>query len=394
MTSTKSRALGPMTWIIHPARHLLDQHHEAWQTLNARCYGAHPLLDARFVGPLYEYFGSEGTWLMERKDHADNVVGLALVEKAGMGFWHLFMPSQANIGPLLLDDGGSPVRACGYLDDFVQSLPGLTLQLGLQKQDPRYSRLAEIEHEPRLERIPDWSTTHVDTDGDFERYWQARPKKVRRGVRRILKRLDAENIRWRLVEVRDRHGMAAGVRDYGELESAGWKGDEHTAISRDNVQGRFYTRVLEDFAQTRNSTIYQLYFNDRLAASLLTVGQNDMLIVLKTTYNEAVARLAPGRLIDYLMLERAFADPRIRRIENYTNASAEDARWCSGSRVLYHVNFYRSQTLRRMAGVRRRIARLSTRRCVSACMAVTQFAVIRTITDWQDYLIMVCSNEL
>lgn len=347
-----------MAWSLHLGRQLVEQYREAWQNLNARCYGAHPLLDAKFIVPLYECFGSDGTILMAREDKAGQVVGLALVEKAGVGAWRLFMPSQANVGPILLDDQDSAARACEYLDELMQSLPGLTWQLGLQKQDPLYSHLAEIEHESRLERVPDWNTTHIDTDGEFARFWRTRDKKVRQSVRRSLSRLEAECINWRLERLFDYGGMASGVRDYGRLEGAGWKGRERTAIRHDNIQGEFYTRVLQNFARTNDARIYQLYFNDRLAASLLTISQNRMLVVLKTTYDESMASLSPGRLIDYLMLERVFANPKIRHIENYTNASSADARWFSGTRLLYYVNFYPSGTLRHIADLRRWMRRL------------------------------------
>lgn len=350
-----------MTWSLHSGDELLEKYQEAWQTLNARCYGAHPLLDTKFIVPLYECFGSDSTMLMVQEERPDNVVGLALVEKASVGVWRLFMPSQANVGPILLDDCGSATRACQHLDELMQSLPGLPWQLGLQKQDPLYSSLAQIDHESRLEYIPDWNTTHIDTDGEFDSFWRARDKNVRQGVKRILKRLEAEGISLRLERLFDYGSMAAGVRNYGILESAGWKGCEGTAIRHDNVQGEFYTRVLQNFAGNNNAIIYQLYFNDRLAASLLTINQNQMLVVLKTTYDESMSDFSPGRLIDYLMLERVFGNPKIHRIENYTNASGADARWCSGTRLLYHVNFYRSGTLRRVADLRKRMRGLSGR---------------------------------
>jgi len=343
-----------VTWSLHPAQSLLAEYREPWQTLNARCYAAHPLLDTKFVVPLYECFGSDNTLLLVREE-AKEIVGLALVERAGIGTWQLFTPSQANIGPLLLDDRVSATRACQYLQELMQLLPGVSLQMGLQKQDPRYSRLAQIEHHPRLERISDWNTTYIDTDGGFEHFWRARDKNVRQGVRRKLRRLESAGIRCRTEALSNYDAMASGARDYGEMESAGWKGREGTAIRHDNVQGEFYTRVLQEFARAGGATIYQLHFNDRPAASLLTISQNHMLVVLKTTYDESMASLSPGRLIDYFMLKQVFAKPGIERIENYTNASAADARWCSGSRALYHINYYRSPIVRRMAEIKRRM---------------------------------------
>lgn len=57
-----------MTWSLHPGHYLLEQYQEAWQNLNERCYGAHPLLDAKFIVPLYECFGSDNAMLMAREE--------------------------------------------------------------------------------------------------------------------------------------------------------------------------------------------------------------------------------------------------------------------------------------------------------------------------------------
>lgn len=350
-----------MTWSVHPADDLLDRYRGAWQTLNTRCYNAHPLLDAKFVAPLYECFGSKDIRLVVREELSDHVVGLALLEKAGMGIWRLFMPSQANIGSILLDDGGSTERARDYLDDLMRSLPGCTLQIGLQKQDPLYSRAPDISHDLRFERIRNWTTSYVEITGSFDNFWRTKEKRVKQSVKQKFRDLTNKGMAWRLTELSDYADIAPGVVEHGRLESAGWKGREGTAIRGDNIQGKFYTDVLQNFARKINATIYQLYFDDALAASLLTISQNRMLIVLKTTYDESMAAFSPGRLIEYLMMERVFLRPEIHRIENYTNATAQDARWCSGTRTLYHVNLYRSHALRRMANIKRRITTFLTR---------------------------------
>ena len=44
--------------------------------------------------------------------------------------------------------------------------------------------------------------------------------------------------------------MHDAVKDYGQLESKGWKSESNTAIHIDNPQGLFYTQMLCNLAET------------------------------------------------------------------------------------------------------------------------------------------------
>src|SRR5204862_5121764 len=131
----------------------------------------------------------------------------------------------------------------------------------------------------------------------------------------------------RLVEIGDAASMAQAVAEHGRLESAGWKGQTGTAIHADNVQGRFYREALERFATTDAARVYQLHLGGRVIASQLAIQQNRMMVLLKTAHDESFAAYSPGRLLDYLMLERLFEQRSVSVVEFYTKASSEDARW-------------------------------------------------------------------
>lgn len=173
-------------------------------------------------------------------------------------------------------------------------------------------------------------------------------------MERILRRLQREGISPQLVERRDVNSVAVAVAVHGELEAAGWKGKNGTAIRRDNAQGSFYTDVMQNFAQADGACAYQLYLGDRAAASQLTITQNGMLVLLKIAHDESLSTYSPGRLLDYLMLERLFSDSSIRKIEFYTNASRDDSRWATGSRKIGHVNYFRSNFLKRLVQMARK----------------------------------------
>jgi hypothetical protein len=117
--------------------------------------------------------------------------------------------------------------------------------------------------------------------------------------------------------------------------------------------------VLENFARQRGGRIYQLWLGQQIAASLLTISQNGMVVVLKIAHDERLRRFAPGRYLDYLAAQSVFSDGDVDVIENYTNASADDARWATDTRTLFHVNCYRSPAMRKLVHAYRRLRLLA-----------------------------------
>jgi hypothetical protein len=73
-----------------------------------------------------------------------------------------------------------------------------------------------------------------------------------------------------------------------------------------------------------------------------------MLITLKTTYDESLAAYAPGRLLDYLFLEREFSEKRFSVVEFYTNASSERQSWGTGTRTISHITVYRARVIKQL----------------------------------------------
>ena len=190
-------------------------------------------------------------------------------------------------------------------------------------------------------------TMRVNLDTTFESYWQARPKGLRKHLRKYLKSVsDLDRpIAFRLWESPSE--VVAGLKRYGDLEVRGWKGASGTAVHADNAQGRFYAEVLEDFARSGHAYVYELYFGDRLAASRLCIASDDMLVILKTTYDETLARFAPGRLLLYELLQSEFQRTRHQVIEFYTNASNATLAWASESRNVSHITLFRDPWIRR-----------------------------------------------
>lgn len=344
-----------MTWSLYPASQALTTYTELWSAVNRQYCDAHPLLDPKFVVPLYRHFGNERVLLGIENMGDGTATGVVLLEPRSKGVWQIFLPSQAQIAPAIFGHRQSADEYCRSLDDLMASLPGFAWLLELLNQDPDYSAAVGDFRIGRAEWRAHATTINIVRQGSFEEYWKSRNRKMTTEIERRFRRLEKDGLPWRLEEQRGHDDMAGAVTLHGELESAGWKGKNGTAIRHDNVQGRFYTEMMQRFARSGGARTYQFYIGDRVAASQLAVVQNGMLVLLKTAHDESLSGYSPGRLIDYLMLQRLFADSEIRKIEYYTNASRDDARWTTGSRTIGHVNYFRSSVLKRLVQVARKL---------------------------------------
>ncbi|MBA4152676.1 MAG: hypothetical protein C0509_08945 [Acinetobacter sp.] len=140
--------------------------------------------------------------------------------------------------------------------------------------------------------------------------------------------------------------MQSVIARFGEMESAGWKGLNGSAVHADNVQGHFYAEVMRRFAERGRATVYELYFNDALVAMQLCIASPGMLVLLKTTYDESQASFSPGRLLLHALLEKEFAEKRVGEIEFYTNADSEQLAWATHERWINHYLLFRNRMVR------------------------------------------------
>lgn len=140
--------------------------------------------------------------------------------------WQLFQPSQAPLGPIMLDhDRVDTTRAVSAL---MKALPGFALQLDLTLLDPAVCKLPE--DGGRGEFLQHCTTMAVVNEGSFEEYFNTRPRKFRSNLRRYAKRLQQDGFNEHLERVTDPEAVADAVDQHGDIESAGWKGCEGTAM--------------------------------------------------------------------------------------------------------------------------------------------------------------------
>lgn len=336
-----------MRWTLHPALPTFDRYREPWDRLNAS-RGGSILLDSAFVGLALRHFARPQARLAVSEHPAG--VSLALVEPSRLGFWQTFQPSQAPLGLLLLDSGPD---ARTQLRALFRSLPGYVLGLAVLRLDPELASLplSAPEHEP-VEYI---TTSRLTLTGTFADYWRTRSHNLVHNLARQRRRLAEQRIDIRLIADRKPEQMAEGIRTYGALESAGWKGRQGSAVSIDNPQGRFYRDLLEHFAGRDEAVIYRLEMNGCPVAAALALERHATLYLLKITYDEQVPRCSPGLLLHEEMLRLLYAERRVKVIEYYGHYSDWHRKWTADTRPMFHLNVYRHRAVR---AIRHLLARL------------------------------------
>jgi CelD/BcsL family acetyltransferase involved in cellulose biosynthesis len=322
-----------MGWELHPAKAAFSGFANEWDRLNREFYAEHPLFDSRFVGPLLECFatGKEQLCLYRR----DGVVAGALIlQPDRFGRWSTFRPSQSQATAIFLGDAR-------LLDSLFKRLPGFAWTIELYAVDPRYSPDFSRLDQVRI-HTPNAYTIGVDAGISFATYWEQRSKNLKANVRRYFNRAEKELSTPVLTIMTTKDDMVVGVRRFGELETAGWKGAAGTAVSIDNRQGHFYSTVLEQFAGSGQAAVYELHIGDQLAASRLVVTSGKLFVILKTTYDEALARFAPGRVLLYRVIQEQLENLTGKTIEFYTNATRDQAEWTTFGCTIENIQVFRN----------------------------------------------------
>lgn len=321
------------SWSVIKLDGTLGAHTAAWDALNQRRFRSNPMLDSRFVDSLLRHFG-DGSERLCVLQSGTEPQAMCLLKPRGVGIWTTFLPAQAQIGPVLISNPHD-VRS------LFGRLAGMVGQIDFLCHDPAFGAVAasdRADHSAQEHAL----TMSIRLDGDFESYWAKRSKQLQKNLRRYERRLDDDGLPARFARITEPGAIDGAVARYAALESKGWKGLEGTAVSRDSVQGRFYEEVLRAFCSSAGATVYELWFGDQLVASRLAIASEQMLVILKTTYDEAFDKYAPGRLLLRRVIEHAFSDHPGGVIEFYTDANPDQLAWSTDQRWIEHVSVYRN----------------------------------------------------
>jgi hypothetical protein len=331
-----------MGWIFEPAIASFDRYRTTWDDINAG-KGNEILLDSIFVGALLRHFGNPDTVLGISTDATHP--GFVLLDRVRPGFINTFSPSQAPVGLIML---GNEDDVLGQMDALLSGLPPYVLGLAVLQQDPVFSAFRDVSLEPRIRRVEYIRTARVGLNGTFESYWASRPKNFVADLARQRRKLRREGRDLELMIDRDPARVEECIREYGQLEFTGWKGQEGTAVSPENAQGLFYREVLERFCEKNEGVIYRLLLDGKTVACELCIERGASLMDLKTAYDEAVEGLSLGSLLEEEMIKSYYKEGRLKRVEFYGRVSDWTRKWTDDIRPLYHYNVYRYSWVARL----------------------------------------------
>ncbi len=342
-----------MTWKIYKEEvldHLVKRLDES-QYSNAN----HPYLESRFVLPLMEIFPHGGEYVAEYQHDGKIVCAFVMSEFSKLSAAS-YVDGVCQISLTYIDNDLSARELECIIQSLFKMLPKFYLTINFELQDPDLTDVAKFQAINNADIRICAHNTSIPAGIKFEQYWSDRPKKLRKELARLLRVLERDEIKlsYKVKDCVD--SIEQGFRDYCELEGSGWKGDKGTALTENNEQGRFYKQVMMGFALSGQSKIHELYFGNSIAASLLTIENNEMIIVMKTTYDEKISKYSPGRLLDYYMLQNVLSENDSKKIENYTNASVSDQKWFPRVREMYDVTVYRSSLLKQAAKFKQKLS--------------------------------------
>ena len=323
-----------------------------WERLSNQYHGNNQLLSADFLSLLLKYFKNEPLYCVKAIS-ADQTICMMVVRQKNRIIWELFKPSQAQVGLMIAAPKFKP-----ELSSLFKSLPGLAVRLDFMSLDP-HEHLSFINSLNQSESERYATNMQVRISGTFESYWNNRSKNLRKNISRYENRLDKENKKLDFRIISTSEDILSAVDRYGIIESKGWKGKIGTALHPSNQQGQFYREFLHKLSLQNNAVVYELYIEDKLVASRLCCIKRNMLIILKTTFDEDYKQFALGRLLLKRILETLFHSQATDTIDFYTNASPEQLDWSTDSRPMYNNSHYAnsifSHTIKCLATIKQKL---------------------------------------
>lgn len=319
-----------------------------WDELNRSQYDL-AFFDSRFVTPLISHFLS-GDEILLLGYQQGQLACAGIFQPTGKGRWATAMPSQCPLGLLIY---AQPQLSDALVSEIAKQLPGVVLTIDFLQMDSRY---IECDSSPRFDTMPYITTGRRPVEADFDAFFKGLGKNMRQNYNKVINRAERAGDQLTTAFVSSPEDVEQAVIKYGEIESAGWKGAEGTAISPDNTQGKFYREALTSLAASGQAVCWYYLINDEIVAVDLCILQSGMLIILKTTYNEAYNKQSPALQLKVEML-RHYADHRdqVDVVEFYGKAMEWHKRLNSELRPIQHISWFRSSLIKQAIGLVKKI---------------------------------------
>lgn len=174
--------------------------------------------------------------------------------------------------------------------------------------------------------------------------------KFRSNLRRRMRKLEAHG-RVSLVTTRVVDSRLARFYD---LERAGWKGAQRTAIASDAPTKAFYDELAREAARFGYFSLYSLDSGNRTAAMFYGITYRGCYSLLKMAYDETLHECSPGQLLTHEVL-RALAANGDREFDFLGELMDWKLEWAPSFRHLTDVHVFRGPAGRALHALRYRL---------------------------------------
>lgn len=328
-----------MSWRFVPASAMADVAGD-WNGF-VDSTGSPGFLRTEFIAPALNFFG-KGRETVALGMSGGQLVAAAVLVPSGRAQWVTFQPAQLPLGAWVMR---REMTWPDVLPSLISALSPLCLQLSVTQQDP--SELQRPDESATLVSSDYVATGRVDIAGSFEAYWDARGKNLRQNLRKGRRKLEEQFGPVTFEFLEQPRAVESAFNEFADLESAGWKGGEGTAIARDNAQGRFYREVLGHFGKIGRSVAFRLAAGGKTLAVDFGLRDGDVITLLKTTYDEKMKSFSPAQLLHEDLFKAIFDRGDVARVEFFGKVMEWHTRWTDNERVLYHLTAYRWPIIRR-----------------------------------------------
>ncbi len=198
--------------------------------------------------------------------------------------------------------------------------------------------------------------------GTWEAFYASRSANLRSIVSRGQRRL-AELGPLALDEHRSADGDALAA--FFAAEASGWKGAGGDAIASDPTRRAFYEELAREAASRGSFRLFVLRAGERVVAGDYCLEHEGDLFMLKTGYDDALAKCSPGQVLRARVLAALWA-ARDTHAFDFMPGGGDHAdykqRWANSSRAyaelrLFHPRTLRGQALARVVPLKRVVSR-------------------------------------
>jgi CelD/BcsL family acetyltransferase involved in cellulose biosynthesis len=298
---------------------------QEWDDLAERC-GASPLVRPGWVSAWWRAFGS-GRLEIAALRRDGRLVAVLPLRRHMLTVRSLFNWHQMEFAAVAEDEADR----IDLFDALFEAERGRVVIRLVERAGPDYEACVGAARDRNrwvLTRVVQRSPYLAIDDGDWERYLRSVPQRALAEIRRRKRRLQAQGeLRFRVSDGGENleEDLAAGFA----IEGSGWKGK--TAITADPATHAFYTEVARWAARRGWLRLAFLELQGVPIAFAFMLQTSAEVLQLKSGYDPRHRKDAPGVLLRYELLARAFEE-KLARFEFLGDETAAKRVWTHTAR--------------------------------------------------------------